>query len=83
MPTFAQQKDEPDPKITEQLNALSKKTKEAFENGDAAALAALYMDDAVEVTNEGPIYGQEAIEKHYKDLFKEVHCSNRISKRDQ
>jgi len=55
LPTFAQQKDEPDAKITEQLNALGKKTKEAFENGDAAALAALYMDDAVEVTNEGPI----------------------------
>ena len=55
LPPFAQQKDEPDPKITEQLNALSKKTKEAFANGDAAALAALYMDDAVEVTNEGPI----------------------------
>jgi hypothetical protein len=36
-----------------------------------------------EVTNEGPIYGREAIEKHYKDLFKEVNCSNRISKGDQ
>ena len=45
MPTFAQQKDEPDPKITEQLNALSKKTREAFENDAAAALATLYMDD--------------------------------------
>jgi len=32
-----------------------KKTKEAFENGDAAALAALSMDEAVGVTNEGPI----------------------------
>jgi hypothetical protein len=55
LPTFAQQKDAPDPQITEQLNALSKKTKEAFENGDATDLAALYLDDAVEVTNEGPI----------------------------
>ena len=55
MPSFAQQKDTVDPQIAEQFNAVGKKTIEAFENGDAAALAALYMDDAVEVTNEGPI----------------------------
>jgi hypothetical protein len=83
LPAFALQKDAPDPQIAEQLDVLGKKNIEAFENGDAAALAALYTDDGVEVTNEGPIYGREAIEKHYKDLFKEVHCSNRISKRDQ
>jgi uncharacterized protein (TIGR02246 family) len=59
LPSFAQQKD----------------TVEAFENGDAAALAALYTDDTVEVTNEGPIYGRDAIEKHYTDVFKEVHFS--------
>ena len=83
VPTLAQQKDTDDPQIVEQLNALRDKSNEAFENGDAAALAALYTDDAVEVTNEGPIYGREAIEKHYTDLFREEHFSNRISKRDQ
>jgi hypothetical protein len=83
LPTFAQQKDTVDPQIVEQLNALRDKSNEAFENGDAAALAALYADDAVEVTNEGPIYGREAIEKHYTELFKEQHFSNRISNRDQ
>jgi ketosteroid isomerase-like protein len=83
LPAFAQQKDRVNPQIVEQLNTLRDKSNEAFENGDAAALAVLYTDDAVEVTNEGPIYGREAIEKHYTDLFKEQHFSNRISKRDQ
>jgi hypothetical protein len=49
VPTLAQQKDTDDPQIVEQLNALRDKSNEAFENGDAAALAALFTDDAVEV----------------------------------
>jgi hypothetical protein len=40
LPAFAQQKDTVDPQIAEQLSALSKATDEAFNNGDAAALAA-------------------------------------------
>jgi hypothetical protein len=40
----AQQKDTA--QIAEQLTALSKKTDEANNNGDAAALAALYTEDA-------------------------------------
>jgi hypothetical protein len=28
------------------------------------------------VTDQGPIYGREAIEKHYADLFKNVHFSD-------
>ena len=47
----------------EQLKALTKKTDEAFINGDAAALAALYTDDAVLMNDKGPIYGREAIEQ--------------------
>jgi hypothetical protein len=33
LPTFAQQKDTADPQIIDQLNALSKKTNDAFNNG--------------------------------------------------
>ena len=69
MPAFAQQKDTADPQITEQLKALSKKTDEANNNGDAAAVAALYTEDAVLVTDTGPIYGREAIEKHGTGLL--------------
>src|SRR5271165_4335492 len=82
-PTFAQQKDTVDPKIVEQLKALSKKYYEAVNNNDAAAYAALYTEDGVEVTDAGPIYGREAIEKHYADLFKQIHFSNYIGKSDQ
>ena len=41
------------------------------------------MKDGVEVGNEGPIYGREAIEKHYADLFKIVHFSNHLVTPDQ
>jgi ketosteroid isomerase-like protein len=83
LPIFAQQKDAADPQIRQQLDALSQKYDEAFNNGDAAALAALYTEDAVLVTGTGPVYGREDIQKHYSDLFKQVHFSNHISKRDQ
>jgi ketosteroid isomerase-like protein len=83
VPTFAQQKDTVDPQITEQLKALSKKTDEAFNNGDADSLAPLYTEDAVLVNDTGPIYGREAIVKHWADVFKQVHFSNHLDKADQ
>jgi hypothetical protein len=42
LPTFAQQKETVDPKIIEQLNAISKKVDEAVNNNDAAAYAARF-----------------------------------------
>jgi ketosteroid isomerase-like protein len=83
LPTFAQQKDTADPQIIDQLNALSKKTNDAFNNGDAAALAATFTEDAVLVNDAGPVYGRAAIEKYFADLFKNVHFSNHIGPRDQ
>jgi hypothetical protein len=68
VPAFAQQKDTVDPQIIEQLDALGKKFDEAWNNNDAAALAALYTEDAVLVTDTGPVYGREDIQKHYSDL---------------
>ena len=35
------------------------------------------------MNNTGPVYGREAIEKQYADLFKQVHFSNHIAKPDQ
>jgi ketosteroid isomerase-like protein len=83
VPTVAQQKDRLDPQILEQLAALSEKIHEAFNNGDAAALALTFTEDAVLVTDTGPVYGQEAIEKYYLDLFKQVHFSNQTANLDQ
>ena len=82
LPTFAQQKETIDPKIIEQLNALFKKVDEAFNNNDAAAYAALRTEDTIFVTEGGPLYGREAIEKHYADLFQKKHFSNHIDKVD-
>ncbi len=73
----------PDPQLRQQLDALLRKFDEAFNNNDPAALAALFTEDAVEVTDTGPIYGREAIEKHYADLFQKVHFSNHVAKDDQ
>ena len=83
LPTLAQQKDTVDPQIIEQLNAHCEKMDEAVNNNDAAAVAALFTKDGVLVTNSGPIYGREAIEKYRADEFKKGHFSNHIGKWDQ
>ena len=54
---------------------------DAFENGDAAALAALYTEDAVLVTQDGSSFGRQSIEKHYADLFQKFHFSNLLTDR--
>ena len=79
------QQKEPTPSEQErqQLDAFVRKFDEAFNSNDPAALAALFTEDAVEVTDTGPIYGREAIEKYYADVFKQVHFSNHIATADQ
>jgi len=80
---FAQQKDVAEPQIRQQLDALGQKYDEAFNNGDPAALAANFTEDAVLVNDTGPVYGREAIEKYYADLFQKVHLSNWLTTVDQ
>jgi ketosteroid isomerase-like protein len=82
-PAFAQEKDAVDSQIRQQLDALGEKYDEAFNNGDAAALAATFTRDAVLVNDTGPVYGREAIEKYYADLFLKVHLSNWLTTIDQ
>jgi ketosteroid isomerase-like protein len=73
LPAFGQEKDVTiDPQIVQQLHAIGKKSDEAFRNGDAASLAALYTEDAVLVNDTGPVYGRRAIERYYADQFQEV-----------
>ena len=57
LPIFPQQKETVDPQTIEQLIAFGQKYDEAENNNDAAALAALLKEDAVFVTNTGPVYG--------------------------
>jgi ketosteroid isomerase-like protein len=80
LPTFAQQKDTVDSQIDEQV---TKKLDEAFNNVDAAAFAALYTEDAVQVTPQGPVFGREAIEKLFAGVFQQGHYSNHLNKDDQ
>jgi ketosteroid isomerase-like protein len=75
--------DTPDPQLRQQLDASSKKYDEAVNRNDAVAVAALFTEDAVFVTDQGPVYGRRAIETWYVDLFKQWHPSNHISKADQ
>jgi ketosteroid isomerase-like protein len=83
VPTFAQQTNTPDPELRQKIIALTKKFDDAMNNNDAAARAALYTEDAVEVTDHGPIFGREAIEKHYADMIQKVHFSNHVLTDDQ
>jgi uncharacterized protein (TIGR02246 family) len=82
LPTFAQQKDAVDQKTLQQLDAKIKKYDEAVNNNDAAAVAALFTEDAVFVTDGGLLHGRQAVEKQYAEWFKGWHHSDHIGKRD-
>jgi ketosteroid isomerase-like protein len=83
LPTFAQQKDiAADSQTTEKIRAITNAYTEAVNNNDAAAVAALYTEDAVFVTDHGPILGRQAIEKWYADVFKGWHPKNHTGKQD-
>jgi uncharacterized protein (TIGR02246 family) len=83
VPALAQEKDTVvDPQIVQQLHAIGKKSDEAFLKGDVAARVALFTEDAVYLGPSGPIYGREAIEKYYADLFQKVHFLSNVTTYD-
>jgi ketosteroid isomerase-like protein len=47
---------------------------------DAAAIGALYIAKAVQVTPVGTFSGREAIEKYFTDLFARFNDSDRVTK---
>lgn len=73
----------PDPKLRQQLDAKIKSYAEAVNSNDATAVAAQFTEDGVFVTDKGPVYGRQAIEKWYADLFRELHNKNFVSKADE
>ena len=81
--TFAQQTNTPDPQLRQRLLSLIKNYDEVFNKNDASALAVFFTEDAVFVTETGPIYGREAIVKHFADLFQKVHFSDHVGKPDE
>ena len=83
LPTFAQQKNTPDPQLRQKLVDVIAKHVGAQKRNDAAATAACFTQDAVYVTARGPVNGQEAIEKWYADLFKAIKNSDQVITIDQ
>ncbi len=79
-PTFAQQTNTPDPQLRQALDDLFKRETEAYNNNDAAAIAATFTEDAIFVTTQGPFYGRESIEKYYADRIQKGHFSNFVIK---
>jgi ketosteroid isomerase-like protein len=67
VPALTQEKDTVDPEVRQQIEAAVKKHEEAYNRYDAAAYAALYTRDAIEVlsweSEGGATVGQQAIEK--------------------
>ena len=81
LPIFSQQKEATlSEQDRQQLGALHKKWSEAENNNDAAALAALFTEDGVFVTDKGPVSGREAIKQWFADDFREWRHSNHIHK---
>jgi uncharacterized protein (TIGR02246 family) len=83
LPTFAQRTNTPDPQLRQKLLDVIAKHADAMNKNDAAAAAACFTEDAVYVTDGGPVNGREAIEKWYADLFQKVHFSDHIITVDQ
>jgi ketosteroid isomerase-like protein len=73
----------PNPQLRQQLDAEIKKYDEAINKNDASSIASFFTEDAVLVTNRGPIYGREAIEKHFTDVLEKDRFINQTSKADQ
>jgi uncharacterized protein (TIGR02246 family) len=91
LPTFAQQTNTPDalavtPQVREEIEAVFNKLQEAYNKHDAAAVAALYTEDAVEVRswpagqNGGINSGRQAIEKMFAGEFERFPAAKTVSK---
>jgi uncharacterized protein (TIGR02246 family) len=81
--TPAQQTSTPDPKLRQRLIALIKVHTDALDKNDASAVAANFTEDGILVTPGGTIFGREAIEKYYTEVFKQIHLSNNVAPVDE
>jgi ketosteroid isomerase-like protein len=76
LPSYAQQTNTPDPQLRERLITRIRAHTDALDKNDAAAVAANFTEDAVNVEQDGPTFGRAAIEKLWADRFQKVHFSN-------
>ncbi len=82
VPAYSQEKEVTDPEIRQQIEAIDNKFDEACNNNDAAAVAALFTQGAVDVTPTGVFSGRQAIEKYFEGIFQQWHVSNHVNKLD-
>jgi uncharacterized protein (TIGR02246 family) len=81
--SFAQQKDTTtDPQTSQKIRAISGAYDEAVNNNNAAALATLFTENAVFVSDRGQIHGRQAIENWYAGAFQVWHPRNHIGTPD-
>ena len=95
LPTFAQQKDTADARIAQQrdllgdvkalaeFGELSLKLDEAYNKNAAAAVAALFTEDAVLVAPDWMSSGRKAIEQRYKEAFQRSPITDFNSRRER
>ena len=77
-------KDTADPQIALQIRERFKKYDQAFNKNDATAVAALFAEDALQVTPEGLYSGRHAIEKRYAEqVFPRLNGNNHFIKTDR
>ena len=79
----AQQKDTADPQTARKILAITLAFDEAAGKSDAAAIAALFREDGVFVTDTGPVYGRQAIQKRYEDVFQQLQIKKHVGIPDQ
>ena len=72
LPGLAQEQNTVDPEVRQKIEAVTKRMKEAYNKNDAAAYAAFYTQDAIDVWSmfsEGAAVGLPAIVKRYEAEF--------------
>jgi len=69
LPALAQEQNTVDPEVRQQIEAVTKRREEAHNKHDAAAWAAFYTQDAIDVWYSGAAVGLPAILKRYEAEF--------------
>jgi uncharacterized protein (TIGR02246 family) len=72
-----------DPKLAREIREGGAGYGEAVNKNDAEAVAALFTEDAVQITPDGIFSGRQAIEQRYADAFRQRHPTNHVLKVDQ
>jgi len=77
--SFGQQTDAIDPRIDQNIRALTLQYQQALNAHDAPAAAACFTEDAVWITPQGTFHGRSAIERRLANYhFRQWHIRNEV-----